>query len=690
MSAADARKESPNLPMILVDIDIGLGSGGNRDIALRKFPENELFTVREAGLPNLARRLRDVAETRVKPDLILLPFRYRFLALPSYWLLMFTALWCHRGAKMRLLMTDGTMKDLLWLSENLLSPLVGPVIAAINLFRLPYYLVVQVYGNLLRSRDDHRDRIVGFGGHRGVSGLIYWYTLANKVKRFGLFGLAHDSYLGVPLSLHCWPLATYLLARLGYKLFLYLSVALTALGMGWLAWTSGHPFMLLLVPLVIFSNLYLYNVYIGTWEILAWGFGVMALAAWWSGYPVLAACGSAAAMLSHPGVALLIIIVLIGGALLGPEPYVTLAVMGGTGALLTAWWYVPYRMAGEKLGRDKIIHSVWQNALVWTPKSVYQMWSYGLFVLTAAFSDTHTGNEILLLVPILVLIVNVMIKWVFSAYTITNFMLFLGASYLVMNPDPLAIVAYLIMAYQGSRMIWDPSNTVLAFDMTPVRLGETGAKIKEAFRDFRSGRIGFEMGTTRSHPGWDLAASLGYILSDEPVDLFNTGYAEIGEYDVYARYCRHFNAQAKPDDFERACRDSAVKYMVAFTDEFKKQLEARGFRMLVDLKDIYLSHTPDGPLSQITVFELPWDTSLVVPPTSATQETPNHLVFLAQERQEYFVSLSAFKGWRAYLDGAPVRIRDARPGMILTPNRRGEVRMVYRLHHYWLSLIDRG
>jgi hypothetical protein len=231
-------------------------------------------------------------------------------------------------------------------------------------------------------------------------------------------------------------------------------------------------------------------------------------------------------------------------------------------------------------------------------------------------------------------------------------------------------------------MLWHNARTTLGFDLTPVRLGSTRERIRAALSGLTEGRVAFELGRTRAHPGWDAVAAVGYVLSDTTVAAFNVAYTEIGEYAVYDKYCRHFNSEATREELETACRESAVKYIVAFTSEFEAQLTASGYRRLAQLDGLRLSPLPGGPSTRLVIFELPWETSIVHPPTECVV-VPNRVRINVQAGQEYLVRLTYFAGWRASQGGKPVELSDRHPGMAFRPLADGVVELEYRFRNYW-------
>jgi hypothetical protein len=261
-------------------------------------------------------------------------------------------------------------------------------------------------------------------------------------------------------------------------------------------------------------------------------------------------------------------------------------------------------------------------------------------------------------------------------------MLFAGGVYLALNPSLLPLLTYLLMIYTSGEIIWPKTGSLWGFDLTPVVLGETRRKIKEIFTNLKAGRVALELTTSRGHVGWSIIGTLGYILAEEDIEILNTSYVEIGDYQIFEKYCQYFNAQATQKEFEIACIESGVKYMVAFTEEFRSQLDLRGFRKLATLSDLQLSESPYSLPIQLAVYELPWQPHLIVPETDITV-SPGQIRFNGSAGQTYRLRYSAFVGWRCFQQGKRLDIKDTYPGMAITAKHDGEVVFKYSYRYYW-------
>jgi hypothetical protein len=647
-------------------------------------PSANITTLYASGLRLLWKALRSQKDNGVRFDQVVIPFRGRFAFTPWYLAVLVTVLYSRIG-QVSLQDIQGDLRTVWRQYEPFLAPLLQPFAAVIICLRLPYYIWTEFVKKLVLAPSNPQDEIVGFGAGKGAGGLIYWQYMANIARRFGLFGLAHSAYMGIPSGLHSWPFAVWCFMKLGFRSYLYYSMALTVIGLAWLCMSSGHPELLALIPVVLFSTYYMFNVYVGTWEMLAWGIGTLVFAALQSGLASLAGVLLGIAVLSHPGVGMLV-----GGT---AAMYAVFAADGGQSLAWlimcsvgsAGWWVFPYWRASNKLGRSQMLRRVWVKVYRWTPKTVYALISYTAFAVVAMVSRGFTSQALVLVLPILVLYYNTKINWVFSEYTVYNYALIVGAGYVIANPDPASIVTYLIIINPLIPMLWDKpfTGSVLGFDLTPIRLGESREKIREAFSSLCSGRIGFEAGPTRSHPGWGAVAFLGYVLSDTEAWAFNIGYAEIGEYEVYEKYSSHFHAGVRREEFANACRGAAIKYMVAFTDGFQQCLEEWGCRPIKRLEGVNPSCVPSGQPIALTIFELPWETSLIEPVCDYTVRD-NYIRMQVKEGVQYRIKLTRFPGWQATQGARKVQIDDMLPGMGILAVSDGLLELHYSvLHSYF-------
>jgi hypothetical protein len=611
-----------------------------------------------------------------------LPFRVRFLGKPGF-LLQFAKLVVRGSASDILITRDGrlvTARGVLWELVRQ-SKLAQPFASAAILICTPWYFVTQIMGRFALTHESRDAPFVGFGRGKGAGGLVYWLTLVNKSRRFGLFGLVHDNYFGMPLGVHTWPGSTAVLRLFRYRGLICIAAALLSVAIGISAVHGGHPWLALTIPLILCSCYFVFNIYVGVFEPLAWGVGALAVVASRSDHATTAGLLLGLTLAIHPGVALLgaaaVTVVYVGHG-----DVTSLAITALAGGISSGWFLLPYLRSRDKLGRDQNINEAFQGTqLRWSRSAIYQALVSSVFLVAAVASGAFdTVSIIVLALPLAVLIVNTKVRWIFSQYTVTNFMLVLGAVYAVESTSPVVWLAFLAVIYTPPlTLIGSALDFGKGFDLTPIQFGAAGERMRETFLALNAGRVAFEHDVFGSDFAYAIAA-LTYLLSDLPIDLLNSAYAEIGDSAIYERYVRSLSADSDPAMLERVCRIAGVTHLVAFSPALRSTLEARGLRPTVTLSELDLLPSVDAAPMELTIFE-------IGSPADATPAqmriAPNRASFPAQARAEYALLLTAFRGWRAHQNGARVEILDAKPGMRIIAPEDGEITLTYRYRHYF-------
>jgi hypothetical protein len=614
-----------------------------------------------------------------KFNVSIFPLRLRCLVNPTYLLNLLAFLLANVGTP---LLLDGQDKLLAprQAAWRVASFFLQPFISLLIILRLPYYVVSQLLGNFLLTREDKNDEFVGFGAGKGIGGLVYWLVITRKIKRYGLFGIAHDTHFGMPLGIHNWPIAVFALHVLGFRCYALLSAAMTAAGLGWICVALQHQNMWPLIPLVLLSTYYLFSIFVSTWEVLAWGFASLAVAALLAGQPILGGVFIACVLLCHPGVTMLLVITL-GSLVVAAELSVEhFLIAGAISALLTSWWLVAYWRARHKLGRSYMINSVWTTKSGWTLGILYQFLSYVAFAAVIMWENGPSSAQLILLLPPLALILNTKWVWIFSGYTIFNFMWFAGTIFLLVHPSIAGAICFILTIYTSGEMLWPGTKSHWGFDLSPITMGETRMRVRSLFCNL-DGRIAFELGRKHEHISWNYIAALGYILADTKANLLNPGYVEVGDHLVFEKYCRHFNTEATCAEFENACQESGVSYVAAATDDFRDFLVRCGGVKRAEAGDLRLSESPGDALATLTVYEVPWRSSLIEPTTELSIQ-PNEIRLQARAKTTYRVKYTAFSGWRAFQNGRRIPISDAKPGMLIESESDGEIVLKYAFSHY--------
>jgi hypothetical protein len=544
--------------------------------------------------------------------------------------------------------------------------------------QLPLYAYRQVWRHLVRG--DDRD-VVGHGAGRGAGGLVYWLDYARRADRCGERGLAGDEYFGVPLSVHCWPLALTAIRRLGFRRLLGVTAVLVLVGAVFMAgpvaaWEAG-----LLAAAALLSTWAMLSVHSGTWEPLAWGFALPAVAAGVRGAPVVAGVLLGLTALSHPGVAGLAAAAttLAGLDALGPLGIVLAAAIA---TLTAAPFLAAYLRSGRFLGRGEALNAFERR---WSLVSTYQMAAWLAYVAVALLT-THgrpPAQVVLLALPALVLYVNTKRYWWFSQYTVVSFMLLVGLADVLLHPGWASAAAFLLAANPVARhLVLATPGLLRGFDLTPTRITAVRERVVPAMRPGRGGATGFETGTVSAEIAYATAA-LAYLLAEDGQPVFNSGYAEVGSSLLYESCTRHLGPGADQARFRQATIDAGVTTFVAFTPAFARALEAWGATPRAVLSGVLVSPRFDGPPVDLHVFDLPWSSSRWSR-LPVVDVAPNRVSLRAEPGERHVLPLTAFAGWRARQGDRRLAIEPDPLGLAVVAAGSGEIELRYRYRHYLL------
>jgi hypothetical protein len=648
----------------------------------RDFPDAEISQFAVSSSDKFIQVYSVLKETKKKRfENTVIIFRFRLFSNINYF---FAFILCLFGfIKHPIFLQKNGMLFSRWsmMTESVLLPL-APFFVLFNLLK---YFYQQIIHNFILTPEDKKDEFVGFGKGRKIGGIIYWLIFSHKIKRFGLFGLVHDNYWGMPLGIHSWPVSIFALQKLGFRRLTYLSFLLLTTGIIWLGLLTGQSWLLLLIPILLFSNYIVFNIFVGTWELFSWSWGMLAFCAFQAQLPELAGVFFALTLLSHPGVSSLVGLIIGVFAIIFYGPFFSLLFlvrMGLTALLLSIWWIIPYYRSRQFLGRTNNQNNHWQKSRPWSVSAACQLLFFLIFALVAMFAAGKPILSLLLLIPPFIVYYNIKINWIYSQYTTMNFFFMIGLIFLMNYPTPVGWFLFIYILFTSVKLIWgigmDPYK---GYDLKPLTLGSRKNQIVEAFASVK-GRVGFEMELSMETGGWRYSPAIGYMLAATDHDLVNVAYSQIGDSRIIEKYCQYFNHTSSIETFHKACEDCGVNYMTALSDEFRKYLEEVGAEKVSEVNDQYLTDSPEDMPVKIAIYKLPWEARLISEPVTLTIE-PNRMRFDALAGITYQLKYSAFPGWRAFQNGKRIQIRDANPGIEVTAGGDGEIELRYSLQNNW-------
>ena len=576
---------------------------------------------------------------------------------------------------------------------ELLSILMAPLIVFL---RTPLYLWKEIINNFYFSNDLQEDEIIGFGEGRSATGMLYFLARAKMAKKFGTFGIAHDDYMGTPVTLHRGPIDVFLNNIIGYRKLIAVAVLVMSFAFIWFAIQSGSYYFLLLLPFIFSSAYFTKHIFVGVTEPLAWSFFLMSLIFYLYGYYFVAAGFFSLVLLTHIGVGLLLGGIVFSYLVLNFVNNVySIQELHGTilffilTFIMISWFIIPFIRNSNKLGRNELIDGHYGMAYKWTKQSGIQALVYLVYIISNFIFYPENNINFVLFLPLLVLYINAKQKWLFSQYTVDMFMLIMGALFIFINPriEIALVYLYLINTSPEIQVPFLHGANRYGFSLKPVTLGPKKKDILDIFSKLpKSSRIALEGGIIKETNAYQNNVLLSYLLVDSEIELFD-GYApEFVEASIYLKMVQYLSWKSSPKIIKNILVQSGSKYIVAYDERFKVNLRDSGFKELssIDCKSITWVKNRDGPV--MTLFEAPFEVTRIEPETKI-KTMPNKIIFEAKKDITYFLKYNYYQGWRAIQNGNAIPIEDGEPGMIIFAPNDGEIILEYNYGNYFKPII---
>lgn len=572
---------------------------------------------------------------------------------------------------------------------DIITTLVAPLIIFI---RTPLFIWKEIIKNFVFSKTSRDDEFMGFGGGKGFTGLIYVLVKSKMAKKYGLFGIAHDDFMGTPVTLHRGFVDMALFRSFGFRKTVGISVALFTIAFTWLIVPINNLFLLIILLFVFCSSYFIEQIYVGVLEILSWAFFALSFVSYYNGDVILAAIFFALLICSHVGIGLLygLSITLYGatnifyGAPAMPSLF-EFFIFGCLTCALTLPYLIPFIKSRAKLSRNDLINTAWGGSY-WAKKNSIQATIYSIFIISAIVYTPLTPMHYLLFLPLLALYVNSSRKWLFSAYTLEMFMLVTGLIFVLINPKLEVIILYFYLIYTSPSILTPRmlGATKYGFSLKPVTLGIKKQEIINLLSKVTKGsRIALEGGSLKNLDIYRFNPLLSYLLVDADAELLNGYAAEFVEANIYLDIVQYLDHTSSQERIKKVLAMGGASYIVAYSESFKQDLRKFKFEELgsVDCQDISLMKNEPGPV--ITLFKTPFDVSIIEPKTKLIVST-NELRFNAEKGKTYLLKYNYYLGWKAFQNKNNVVIEDATPGMIIKAPADGEIVLRYRYRYYWI------
>ncbi len=551
---------------------------------------------------------------------------------------------------------------------SLVSDIVGIVF-------VPVFLLRGLF-DILRSSDTCDNPVVGYGGE--PNDWLCHVTKAKWMGRYGVWGIALESYLGNPFSLMYPPLAIWLLRHLRVKWFVLVTLALHFVAFFGLACSFKQAWAWVLV-LWVFGSPILKNALIrlGRVEVLGWAFVSLALLGLMHGKAVLTGVLLGAAMLVHPfpgalGTGLALVV-----GLRGAESIPRVAIAVGVMAAISAIWTLPFFLHGrKKLGfrklRDKIplFHLpsaiLWSRVLVWMPLMILGI-SSGVRMPWLGALGVCLGMYGLLLGTK---------SYLFHPFSVDLAIVHAGFCMTVQSGSLWVAGAFLFglygLAIYGARS---------RYTVTPTYYRDHVECLKHLYSKAPFGaRVALECtGNWSVDTPWSWLMAYG-LDGERELELLSGVSSDQVEFELPYEYERLVNADTPRDLLNERLDRVAVTHVMAHTDRFAALLGDAGWKLV---GDAVLGNAGTWPGRHLRLLARSTSCSKVEPATGLRRANGG-LEIDGRADIAYLIKFAWTRGWRAAgADGHPLRIRDAAPGMIIACETDGPIRLQYSWLNYF-------
>ena len=539
------------------------------------------------------------------------------------------------------------------IGKKFYEAVVGPVWFAIDLYRL--------------WRHPDREGIISFTRQPGD--LLAHVIKSRWLMKNGIHGVSFESYMGNPYTLYYPPLSFMLMGRLDPVGYLLLQTFVFGAAAAATAVAAGHPWLVLLVPYLVTSWYYRVNtIVVGRVDFLAWGFVLAAITSLYFGHPIVAALFYSAAIYIHTtvgiigGMGMLVVTVTGGG---GMSDLFLFGLV--TGALSFPWW-LPFIRSRAKFG----FHRIWGGISFW--KNVYlnykiQLRYAILFSTAAALTTTLAPVHLIIFVPMSVYLYGLIRKkYIFHVTNLSGGILTFGTFALFVEPSLSLTLLFLVLVN-----IRDPQDDPRIRPLTEDRvLLDTN----DLFRPVgKNERVAMEC---RQEEFWDDNLNWGWLFSvaanrSDFHLLSGVGFDQVDPV-LPLEYETKINSDTDPEKINDLLKTTGCRYVAAYSPGFGKKLESMRFEKLVEKE-----FPPYAYLHKRTysLYRAPFTVNIIEPAVDWSY-IKNGISFRPNGATVYRIKLAYYPGWEARQNGRKLALEDLIPGMAVTTQGTGEVRLNFR------------
>ena len=460
----------------------------------------------------------------------------------------------------------------LFLFKNLLLHPAGAIL------RLPYFWYQYVFKRFLSVPDSFNNPVINYSADINTSGGFYWLRNAAGIKRSGVLGFDFMTYCGVPTGLYDFPLAGVLLNKLPYKYYFLTALGIMLAGMAWLLAPVTEPWIAAIVMVAIFSsNLIWEQLSFGLYEIMAWAVFILLMAILINGQMIIGGLLLGAIALFHPTIFFVCFLftntfLLISGADLLMQLYFNLAIVPVAG-----WWVLVFIANRKYLCRAEFLN--YENNGQKGAFGFDNLWTFLLYLLFCAsflLSPLYPYHLLLLIVAGFA-VLNFFV-WIFSPYTLRMAMLSSAVVLLALDFSIVSLLALLPFLFiDPRRLAGFLGSERYLIGIRPYHADELMKRIRDLFNMLTpDDAVCFEY-IGKTWKGIYFVAFLSYVLRHAPFRLFNIGFSEIYNRNLFVAFTQKLNAADFTKELADRLSSIGINYIVAFSPAFRDKLITLGY-----------------------------------------------------------------------------------------------------------------
>ncbi len=532
-------------------------------------------------------------------------------------------------------------------------------------------------------RDGNRDDILGFGTVCNFQTCFVQKNFLNKKRRKRPYGLDFNFAMGIPYDFFTCPFKPYTYFNFTYAttVALYILLFLSTIGAYsfFISKSAAYTFSVILLALFYFANP---NFWRSVSSIMLYIFSTLpalfAIICISSEYPLFAPFLHFMTYLiwTSSGLILFIPLCIASFAYLEIQEFIIYWAITGT---LIAPLFLANYFHHKRSGYRRIINGLkLQKRSSNITKSVIYLLGAGVF----AYEVGVTPVTISLAVLSIFIFVDSHYLHLFNANYWASICDMIFIAVFASNPSLLLFIVCILVwlrPFVGNSQI---IKSAFGANLKPIIVEQDFKKnIKKLFINLDAHhRVAMEIIDTRSealpyyarltHRLLSNIQMVHILTSDKPIEfLYGIGSWE-QEFSIYSKIARRFSLENNIDSHHQAIKNGCATHVLSISNEYRDQLIAWGFPLTGEAVTLNVPESGQITLAMHVLHDTPFQVS---PPVEQLHWGDNELTMTVETGVTYHIGYAWLPGWRATIEGQPVDILDASPGMVINANRSGKL-----------------